>query len=283
MYNEFDKEIKYKLYRTIREIIHPTISKKNISNYVIVLDDKILPMRIFYPQKVSKINKIIIFIHGDGKVTNSHSKYSKICKNIALKTNSLLIALEYEKIKYKYNKMYKDIFSTIKYLYEELEKNNINSKDICIMGDSTGCNIITGINYLNKGKINIYKEILFYPTISLEYFEISKYKSIVKNNTFNKNLLSHLQNYFSYIVPKKSFQDKLLNPLKLDSYDNVPSTLIFSGKIDSLNDEAKEYYHFLNNNKNKYIEVPFSAHGFLNNLDKELEKEIIEEINLFLE
>ena len=31
----YDKtEDKYKLYRTVHEIIHPTISKKNISNYI---------------------------------------------------------------------------------------------------------------------------------------------------------------------------------------------------------------------------------------------------------
>ena len=57
--NEFDEEIKYKLFRTVNEILHPTISKKNISDYKIIMDDDILPVRVFYPKKVTSIDKVI--------------------------------------------------------------------------------------------------------------------------------------------------------------------------------------------------------------------------------
>ncbi|MBE6158197.1 MAG: hypothetical protein E7160_05365, partial [Firmicutes bacterium] len=63
--NNFGKDNKYKLYRTMYEIIHPTISKKNISNYRIVLDDGIAPIRVFYPNKVSKLDSVIIYIPGE--------------------------------------------------------------------------------------------------------------------------------------------------------------------------------------------------------------------------
>jgi hypothetical protein len=36
-HNEFDNEEKYKLYRQVNELLHPTISKKNISNYRIII------------------------------------------------------------------------------------------------------------------------------------------------------------------------------------------------------------------------------------------------------
>ena len=38
--NEFELEEKYKLYRTVKDLLHPTISKRNISNYKIVVDEK---------------------------------------------------------------------------------------------------------------------------------------------------------------------------------------------------------------------------------------------------
>lgn len=46
-----DREDTYKLYRTVYEIIHPTISKKNISNYKIMIQEDLVPLRIFYPKK----------------------------------------------------------------------------------------------------------------------------------------------------------------------------------------------------------------------------------------
>ena len=45
--NSFEKEFKYKLYRTVYEVVHPTISKKNISSYRIMFRDDILPVRVF--------------------------------------------------------------------------------------------------------------------------------------------------------------------------------------------------------------------------------------------
>ena len=82
--NEFDTEIKYKLFRTITEILHPSISKKNISNYKIIIDEEILPVRVFYPSKVTGIDKVIIYIHGNGKVTDCNEKYSDICKLVSI-------------------------------------------------------------------------------------------------------------------------------------------------------------------------------------------------------
>ena len=150
MQNAFDNEIKYKLFRTVREILHPTISKKNVSNYTIVIEEDILPVRIFYPKKVTNISKIMIMVHGNAKVTDSIENYSNICKKLSTLTNSLLIAIEYKEEKNNYEKTIKDIYKTVKYLYERLIKDNIDQKDIILVGDSTGGHIITAINYLNK-------------------------------------------------------------------------------------------------------------------------------------
>ena len=81
---DFDKEVRYKLYRTVKDLITPSISKVNISNYRIVFDDNLLPVRVFYPKKVSDINQVIIYVPGDGTITNCFSKYSDICSNLAL-------------------------------------------------------------------------------------------------------------------------------------------------------------------------------------------------------
>ena len=59
---------KYKLYRTVYDLLHPSISKKNISNYKVVLDEKLLPVMVFYPDKMSSSKSIIIYVVGDGKI-----------------------------------------------------------------------------------------------------------------------------------------------------------------------------------------------------------------------
>ena len=273
--NEFDNEIMYKLFRTVTEILHPTISKKNISNYKIIIDEEILPVRVFYPKKVSNLDKTIIYIHGNGIVTDCTEKYSDICKKISSKTDRLVIAIEYNEDKHKYKEMYNDIYNTVKYLYKELNRNTIETENICLIGDSTGASIISSINYLNKNEIDIKKEILFYPVLTNNHAD---YESIKNNADFNIGLIDNIDKYYKYIAYKKDFDDILLNPNKQDI--KYPSTLVLVGKVDSLKDEINEYFKNIKNVK--YVEIPFSSHGFLKEMDKELETEIFTEIKKFI-
>lgn len=273
--NEFDNEIMYKLFRTVTEILHPTISKKNISNYKIIIDEEILPVRVFYPKKVSNLDKAIIYIHGNGIVTDCTEKYSDICKKISSKTDRLVIAIEYNEDKHKYKEMYNDIYNTVKYLYKELNRNTIETENICLIGDSTGASIISSINYLNKNEIDIKKEILFYPVLTNNHPD---YKSLKTNADFNIGLIDNIDKYYKYIAYKKDFDDILLNPNKQDI--KYPSTLVLVGKVDSLKDEINEYFKNIKNVK--YVEIPFSSHGFLKEMDKELETEIFTEIKKFI-
>ena len=77
-HNEFDLEEKYKLFRSVKELLHPSISKRNISNYKIVIDEDLLLLRVFYPKKISNIHDVILYIPGEGSITECEGKYSDI-------------------------------------------------------------------------------------------------------------------------------------------------------------------------------------------------------------
>lgn len=179
MNNAFEKEERYKLYRTVREILHPTISKKNISEYKIIVDDNLLPLRIFYPQKVTNMNKVTIYIHGDIILTNCKAKYAEISNKIALSTDNLVISIDSEELTNVTNKKYiSKMYETTKYLIEELYKLNI--VNIKLLGDSTGSTTILNFkDNLKKDNLNL-KTILFYPVLSSKY--------ITKKNKTNKDI-----------------------------------------------------------------------------------------------
>ena len=265
--NEFDAEIKYKLFRSVKEILHPSISKRNISNYKITLEEGLLPVRIFYPKKVTGMNKVILYIRGNGVVTDSVGEYSDICKIFSEATDCMIIAIEYEEKEHAFLETYQEIYKMVCYLYERLLKNNMDPAHIILMGDSTGGNIVTAINAMNKDELPIKKEILFYPTLSLEYFG------------FNVGLRRKLEEYFSFIAEEKDFSNELLNPLKRN--DEIPDTILLVGKVDSLKEECEEYTKKYSD-KCKYVELPFSSHGFLKNMDKELSEEVFHEVNKFI-
>lgn len=263
--SEFDSEIKYKLFRTVNEILHPTISKKNISDYRITLDEDVLPVRVFYPKKVTNIEKVIIYIHGDGVVSNCMEEYSKICKNFAVLSNSLIIAIEYDEVKKEYSEIIKEITNTIKYLYDKLIINNIVEENITVMSDSTGCFILNQINKVNKD-IPIRKELLFYPVLKTNYK-----KSDLKNEDFNIGLIERINDYFKDIKEEEN--------LIIDN-DNLDKVLVLVGNVDMLCDEIVNICN--DSKKTNCIQVPFSGHGFLNDMDKELENEVFNAVNKFI-
>lgn len=275
-HNEFDNETKYRLFRSVKEILHPAISKKNISNYIIIMDEDILPVRVFYPKKVTEMQRVMIYIHGNDKITDCTGEYSNICKNMSIKTNHLIIAIEYQEYKKQYKKMVKEIKNTIEYLCKRLVLDGIEKENIVLAGDSTGATLILGIE-----DVEVEKEILFYPITSLD-FKKERFPSIEENKDFNMHLIQSLEEYYERLLKEEDYQDLMLNPIN-QSLTNKPNTLVMVGKVDCIKDEAKEYYDKLKGENNKYIELPFSSHGFLKQMDKELSEEVYTELNTFLQ
>lgn len=256
-------EDKYRLYRTVHEIIHPTISKKNISNYRIVLEDNLSPLLIFYPNKVSKIDKIIIYIPEDPKITKPSNK-NDFCKDLAIKTGTLIISLDYDELTYR--NLYILAKKTIKYLITKLKEEGVETSNIILMGASSGANIIANIKCKNK-------KILFYPPVG------GKYKKMLEENEiyYRANLISNLKTYFSAY----SKSENKIFPLLNENYKNNSKCLIIIGTSDPLYKENKEFFKICKN-RSKILELELVNHGFLNTLDEEIYKIVIDNIKIFL-
>lgn len=272
--NEFDLEEKYKLYRTVKELLHPTISKRNISNYKIVVDENLLLLRVFYPKKVSNIHDVILFVPGEGDITECEGQYSDISSYLSKELDKMVISIDYEKAANDLEQLLDRIFQTISFIYAQLIKEGLSVDNIHIMGDSTGANLLLNtIEKMNEADIHFGKMILFYPVLSGEYSGKTNYNSIVENTSVNFNLVSKLKDYYQGC--KKEFF-----PLANDHKVEYPKTLLLSGNGDPLIDEAKDFAA-----KNESVEikiVDFAYHGFLNTKDKEIIKEYLEFLIDFL-
>lgn len=280
MHNEFAKEEKYKLYRTVKEILHPTISKKNISNYKIIIDENNLPLRVFYPKKVSNINKAIIYVPGEGKVTKCEGKYSEISTNLSKNLDSMVITIDYEEDKNSITELTNNVFDTIKKIYIGLVEAKITKENITLMGDSTSSTILLNIvDKLHKNKIEVGKMILFYPLLSGEYFTTTKYKSLQDDNTVNHDLTKRIKRYYTKKLSKEEYASKEIFPLLNKKKKHYPNTVILIGNTDPLIDENKE---FAEREKIPLNIIGFAYHGFLNTKDKEIIKEYTTILNDFI-
>lgn len=280
MHNEYEKEEKYKLFRTVKEILHPTISKKNISNYKIIVDESILPLRVFYPNKVSNLSSVIIYVPGDAKITSSENQYSEVLQTLSKELDKVVISIDYEGYKEDLISLQDKIYESIKLIYLSLKEIKINNEDIILMGDSTGGSIVLNIyGKINKDKLLFGKTAIFYPILSGEYFGESKYKSIKENNAINHDLIKKLKKYYSKKLKKEEYKSDKIFPLLNKKKINYKNTIILAGNTDPLIDEIKDFCE----KKNVELSIiDFAYHGFLNTKDKEIIKEYTTILNTFI-
>lgn len=165
---------KYRLYRSLYDILNPTISRKNISNYNIVINKDILPIEVYYPKKNIKISNIIIYIPSSDDTNNLYS-------DLAINTNNLVIVLNYDDNK-------DNCYNTIKYIYDNVK--DIITDNITIMTDKEGSDIeeyIIDKSY-KTNDFKISKAILLEPTISLNENIINNSLIVINKDSNNKVL-----------------------------------------------------------------------------------------------
>lgn len=258
MKKEFDKEERYKLFRRVKDLTHPTISKKNISDYKIVLEEDLFPVRVFYPSKVSNIEEVMVYIPGDGRITNCLSKYTDICSELAISLDKLIIAIDYFEEEYNEEK----IERTVKYLYKELKE---LEKNIFLLGDSNGGTVSLKVS---EELTDLEKIVLFYPLISGDYSKSSKFESIIRNYNIHNNIIENINIYSKKYLTKS-----------LPAKKTVKKILILVGTLDPVLDENKEYIEKCGG---EIHILDFATHGFINTNDPQLKMEYIEKIKEFL-
>lgn len=275
--NIFNKN--YKLYRTVYDVIHPSISKKNISNYSIVLDEGIAPIRAFYPKKLTEDTKIIIFFPSSKTIMDDDINYAKVCKEIAQECNAIVIGIAYKNtVEDKYSVGLDESYKTVKYLFEQFKKLDVNTDNIILMGESLGANIINGIIEMNKdNELNINKVIQVSPIIE-NPIDIEKTEvNVIQLNRFKE--------FFDNYIEEKDNTNPLVFPININEYSNYPKTLIFAGAADPIYDKINNFNDKLKKNKIKteLVKITFADHNVLGTNDEDINDEVFKKINEYLQ
>ena len=273
--NNFDDKARYKLYKDVKDLLHPTISKSNISDYKIVFKDELLPVRIFYPKKLRNIKHIIIYIPGIGDITECSGKYSDICRGISSKTDSCVIGIDYfdEDIKYDYT--IDRIYNIINYLYEELTKIKFNTSDIYLMGDSFGGMLLNDINnrFKNNNLNYIKGNIYFYPLIKTSH-DHDEFE--VRDDSYRFDLYS--VNKSDKFLKKYLKDTDYVSLLELDKID-LPRSFIVCGELDPICLENEEFSKKIKDSE--FLLLDSNIHGFLKNIST-MKNDVFDKLNEFM-
>lgn len=268
--NDKKEDEKYKLYKSVREILHPAISKKNISNYKIILKEELLPIRIYYQKKVTNLEKVIVYVQGSKKVIKDD--YSKILSSLSKDLDRMVISIDYDD-EASIEEQIKSIYETFKYIYDGLNTNGLDTSQITLVGDSTGSTLILNfIDKMKKDKIEDVKLLLFYPAL----VDNNKVDDI---SPIDYEIVNDIKKYYQDKIGKNNLSIADLLNKKYSDNDSFPNTLIICGNVDPLLGKIKELDEKIDSIDLKL--VSFASHNFLKSKDKEIIKEYKSILNDF--
>ena len=223
----------------------------------------------FYKNKTK--DSIIIHIHGGGFITLSPLSHENYTRKIVNKTGIPLISVDYRlSPEYAFPSALDDVYQTYTWLIENGENDlNCKFKNIILLGDSAGGNLILSLVYIliiKKMRLpNLI--ILAYPAVKMNIVPLSlSYLNSLYDPLLDYNLLSFCLK--SYLGKNNDGNNPFLSPLYMDDkiVKNFPKLKIYGGTGDPLRDDYVEFFHKCNNANVdcQLFEFKYFPHGFLN-------------------
>ncbi len=279
----------YRQYRKLLQaIMAPVKPKHKLIDHKIMVEDRQIPIRVFFPEENS-IRKVLIFFHGGGWVTGNIDTYSLVCKKMANETGHIVISVDYRLApEHPFPTGLEDCYHATREIFKRLDLIDCKEDDITLIGDSAGGNLAATVSLMarDRGEFLPKKQILIYPATYFDHSESSPYKSVVENGEDYIMTSRRIQDYMDLYVPNK--EDRIspyVAPILSENLNNQPSTLIITAEFDPLRDEGEAYGMKLKEfgNDVTMYRMKDALHGYFSNpLSIENINKTYEMINLFL-
>lgn len=250
-----------------------------------VRDGEEIKIRIYTPKGNGPF-PIIVYYHGGGWVLNSIETCDLSCQLIAIKTNTVVVSVEYRLApEYKFPIPVLDAYDAFLWTVNNANKINGLRNEISVAGDSAGANLATVVTLINKNfkGPHIAAQFLLYPVTDLSYNSAS-YEEYEIGFGLEKKDMQWFGKY--YIQDISDVDNPYVAPLKVTDARGLPQALIIVAENDILRDEGSAYANKLKHSGVHVQEIIAKGlvHSFFtkNDVFSEYIEQTIDQIDLFL-
>ena len=217
---------------------------------------------------------VIFYIHGAGWVFGSAQTHDKLIRELAVRTNSVVVFPEYSRSpEAKYPTAIEQSYAVLQKLSELAESKGLDLSELAVAGDSVGGNMATVMTILTKERqgLPIQKQLLFYPVTDAN-FTTDSYQEFAENYFLTKEGMKWF--WDQYTTDDSERSEITASPLRATSEElaDLPPALILTGEADILRDEGEAYARKLRDAGVAVTQVRFQGmiHDFVmaNSLDQ---------------
>ncbi len=258
------------------------VQESPVNKYNVDIEDQLMDtgkygsinVRFIRPAGNYAILPVIFYIHGAGWVFGSAKTHDKLVRELAVRTNSVVVFPEYTlSPEAKYPTAIEQNYAILQQLSEIAEAKKMDTSRLTVAGDSVGGNMATVMTIMTKQRngLMINQQLLYYPVTDAN-FDTNSYNEFAENYFLTKEGMQWF--WDQYTTDEKQRAEITASPLKatLDELKGLPEAMILNGEADVLRDEGEAYARKLREAGVEVTQVQFQGmiHDFVmvNSLDQ---------------
>ncbi len=204
-----------------------------------------VPVYLITPVGNATIRRVIFYIHGAGWVFGSFHTHEKLVRELAFRTNSLVIFPEYSRSpEVRYPVAVEQCYFILTHLQEIIgnAQSGIDLQTVTVAGDSVGGNMAIVMALLTKarGGIPISKLLLYYP-VTDACFDTPSYRKYAVGYYLYR---AGMQWFWQQYAPHSRDRNQITaSPLRatVEQLRGLPETMILNGQADVLRSEGEAF------------------------------------------
>lgn len=204
-----------------------------------------IPIYFVQPINCKPIRHVIFYIHGAGWVFGSFHTHEKLVRELAARTNSLVVFPEYTRSpEAKYPTAIEQCYFVLSHLWEIIENRcpNICRDTLTVAGDSVGGNMAIAMTLIAKERNGpkIQKQLLYYP-VTNACFGTASYRQFAVNYYLYRAGMQWFWN--QYTTCEIDRNQITASPLcaSVEQLRGLPDAMIINGQADVLRSEGEDF------------------------------------------
>lgn len=204
-----------------------------------------VPVYFVTPKNTNSIRNVMFYIHGAGWVFGSFHTHEKLVRELAARTNSLVIFPEYSRApEAKYPTAIEQCFYILSSLPEILGDcyPDVDWRTLTVAGDSVGGNMAIAMSLMTEMRCGpkIHKQLLYYP-VTDACFHTPSYRQFATNYYLYR---AGMQWFWQQYAPCMADRNQITaSPLRASvaCLSWLPDTMIINGQADVLRSEGEAF------------------------------------------
>jgi acetyl esterase len=198
---------------------------------------------LLYTPECSEPVPVLVYMHGGGWVLGEAAGVDSLARSLANGSGCAVLSVDYRRApEHKYPAALDDVMSAIDWVAAKGPEFGLDERRIAIGGDRSGANLATAASIMcrERGGPPLVFQLLVYGPFDHDY-ETASYNAFGHGDQSALSRTDVAWFHHQYVSLPEELDSPYVSPLRAESLQSLPPTLVICAEIDPLLDDNRAY------------------------------------------